>query len=774
MTASSSRHDLVDACVDLAVSVASMLDGAQGDRARDARGVVHAMILASLLLDEGLVLINGREMPARDAFQLEADQGAIAVTGAILEAMGAHGRAILPGGMDVHARVMSPPGTLETAARAIRALGRDGGPVPGSSCTVLAGWHWRFDPDPGDHPVAGPAVLQDVHARWLARTGHAPDAGQVYTPRAISGYLVDAATRDGGGGKAFRVLDPACGCGQVLVDAAGRMFDAIVAPRHAAGEPVDAPGIAAGLLRDAIHGMDVDELAIEVARLRLWAWFLSKARATTGSIRLPDLHGTVIHGNALLGDLPPGWNEFDAIAGNPPYVFVRGNLQAVKARLVSRYIDDPSCPPASITGRARQAGKVNLAGLFLMRAIDLLRPGGTLAMIVPNTLLRTTTAEVTRRFILAHATILEIVDLDAGAFEGVTASTIIISLRKGPASDGHAVVVKHAVSDLAGAKWITHEIGQASFHESVASAFTIHVEPAFTIMFTKASAGAFPLKSICKAIMEGLVTRRSDGLLVDDGTHPLARRLLRGRDIDRYAIRWPPDQHVIYDLARLHRPRPAWVHEAPVKLVAQRIGGGAFPLRVALDEGQHHVFASVNAIILKDDPVVDGTRYEYHYILGLLNSRFMNAYYLLHYSNKSRLTVNVGKTYLETLPVKPAPPDLQAVVGFLARCLVALQGIPEPGKPSDLVTFLDREVMDAIIFEHHVLDDARAPGSIFRAVQRAIENLPCTTPVETGEMLRERLLADPAFPTRVATVLGAGLGAIHALFDARRGGTGRL
>ena len=51
-------------------------------------------------------------------------------------------------------------------------------------------------------------------------------------------------------------------------------------------------------------------------------------------------------------------------------------------------------------------------------------------MIIPNNILRTTTYDVVRKFILDNCRIIKIVDLGAGVFEGVTASTIVLILKK--------------------------------------------------------------------------------------------------------------------------------------------------------------------------------------------------------------------------------------------------------------------------------------------------------------------------------------------------------
>jgi hypothetical protein len=79
----------------------------------------------------------------------------------------------------------------------------------------------------------------------------------------------------------------------------------------------------------------------------------------------------------------------------------------------------------------------------------------------------------------------------------------------------------------------------------------------------------------------------------------------------------------------------------------QRISGGVMPLVATIDTDKNKAFASVNNIVLKDH-----YKKYYNYFVALLNSEILNWYYSICYSNKSNLTVNISKTYLESLPIK--------------------------------------------------------------------------------------------------------------------------
>ncbi|HME53484.1 MAG TPA: TaqI-like C-terminal specificity domain-containing protein [Candidatus Lokiarchaeia archaeon] len=567
----------------------------------------------------------------------------------------------------------------------------------------------------------------------------------------------------------LKVLDPACGTGEFLVIMANELM--LTKKKLLALLDLDIT-IACNELRNdillrTIHGTDLMDTAVLIVKQRLWLWALASLKGVTINdndvITCFELSPNIQAGNALIGWLDENIEEpgtvqatndrlseilyrehgiaafadlallqqmrpihwrlvypggFDIIIGNPPYVFTRGSSfsDLETACYKTWYLPDYS---TSVRGKARQAGKMNMYGLFIVRAMSLLKDHGMLGFIVPNTILRTTTNDTLRQFILDKAFIKEIVDLEGGVFTDVTASTIIMMLEKKLTNEAsNMLLVKHAIVDLLGGKFQHHPIDQARFLENPAFCFDIHVTDDFAAISRSIKEDSFELGEITSEIIEGLVTRRGDGLFTTDATNPMARKMLRGKDIDRYAIHWRSGQYIIYDPVKLHRARPVHVHEAPVKLLAQRIGGGAYPLRVAYDDQQFYVFASINALILKDSPSVDQVPYSYKYILACLNSTLLNAYYLLNFSNKSTLTVNVSKTFLEMLPIKKASPQIQDVVAAIVDYILFLKSHHDVEK--DLVKFFDKVILDGLIFEHYLIlnQDTRLVNAVANLAAR--------------------------------------------------------
>ncbi|MFX1293689.1 MAG: Eco57I restriction-modification methylase domain-containing protein [Promethearchaeota archaeon] len=393
---------------------------------------------------------------------------------------------------------------------------------------------------------------------------------------------------------------------------------------------------------------------------------------------------------------------FNIIIGNPPYIFIRGeNFSSFertfyKAKYLANY-------ESLAKGKARQTSKINTFSLFIIRSIELLKQNHFLGFIIPNTFLRTTTNDFIRQFILKNTYIQEIVDLKGEIFKGVTTSTILLFLQKTNDISKHLTVINFNVDNLLNYQFDYHFITQTRFFNNPVMVFNIHIDTDFEKNFNLMKLNTFKLGEITKEIIEGIVCRKKDDLFTGDPTHPLAKKLLRGKDIGRYQINWKDNQYILYAVdtsitkTKLHRPRPQWVHEAPEKFLTQRIGGGVYPIQVAYDNSQYYTFASINNIIFKEPLIYEKNIYLNKYILGILNSKLINAYYLLNYSNKSSLTVNITKTFLESLPIKKVNASTQKLISILIEYLLFLYQYHK--SDIQILEFFDSFLLDSLIYE---------------------------------------------------------------------------
>ena len=309
---------------------------------------------------------------------------------------------------------------------------------------------------------------------------------------------------------------------------------------------------------------------------------------------------------------------FDIVIGNPPYVFTRDVdfSDDFKKDIESKYFS--LLENSKKKTKANQSGKINLFATFVIGGILLNKIGGSLNYILPNNILRTTTYDRVRKYILDNTRIKQIVDLGAGVFENVTASTIIILLQNKKQKDSFAKIITD-INDLEKRQYKAKEMNQEGFIRNVSYAFNIFGDDSVSKISNKICEANKTLGYYCKDIIEGIVAKKSlIGETMDYGCVPL----LGGKNIRRYGLKGSP-KYLLWDKSQIHRARPDYLWDLDEKIIIQRISGGDYPIVAALDNRKYKTFASINNIVLKDE-----YRNLYKLIVALLNSSIINWYYL--------------------------------------------------------------------------------------------------------------------------------------------------
>lgn len=191
-------------------------------------------------------------------------------------------------------------------------------------------------------------ALLDVGARRRLGAHHTPPAlARRLVDLALAGFDVAAPTPPT---PARVVCDPACGGGAFLVAAA----DALVG---AGAEP-------AAVVAEQLVGFDLDPLAVATTRAALRCWARDHGVADVDPV------------GVVLGDgLAAAWDaDIDVVVGNPPFLSPLGT-------------DTAGGPIAVALRQQMGAPYADVAGLFLLRAIERVRPGGRVVLIQPESLL---------------------------------------------------------------------------------------------------------------------------------------------------------------------------------------------------------------------------------------------------------------------------------------------------------------------------------------------------------------------------------------------------
>jgi predicted type IV restriction endonuclease len=555
-----------------------------------------------------------------------------------------------------------------------------------------------YYPDsPYEFSVFPPEILGQVYEQFLGKVirltaGHQakvedkPEVrkagGVYYTPTYIVDYIVKNTVGKLVEGKApskissLRVLDPACGSGSFLLGAFQYLLnwhrDWYVkdGPEKHTKELFPAQGgdwrlttaKKKEILLNNIHGVDIDQQAVEVTKLSLLLKVLEGENEQTIQSQLklfqeralPDLGNNIKCGNSLIGsDFYQGqqaslfddveerlrintfdWEEklgfrdimksggFDAVIGNPPYVLGRETF------------DDEEKNYLSTRYRAFK-GKYDLYVYFAERAVALLDQGGRLGFILPNTLLSNVNATELRRLLLDSTAIQSLRTFESRVFEKAQVESVVLITRKGGVPKDHKVVVE-------GQK--TTQIPQQTYRDAPDCRFNVNVDSESDTIIQHVIRDSVPMGAItdmCIGIQLGgsSGTDSKHDFLTSSRKDDSCKRVLDGRDIGRYSLVWP-GVYVRYG-DWLHRKRDAryFLND---KIVIRQIG--STPV-ATVDDQKYYALNTLYNVIATGD-------YSLKYILGIVNSSVGRWFWTKRNSDFKTLFPKIKKAQLEAIPIR--------------------------------------------------------------------------------------------------------------------------
>ncbi|MFZ3077142.1 MAG: N-6 DNA methylase [Candidatus Aenigmatarchaeota archaeon] len=243
--------------------------------------------------------------------------------------------------------------------------------------------------------------------------------GIYYTPEYIVEYIVKSTIGEAAKGKSIdeilemKILDPACGSGSFLIKAFDEVCSAVERGLKTGEKSKKFKSFQSfegrlnlaqkiTILKNTIHGVDLDEKAVEIAQLSLLLKLLENEESHANKMLLPTMTDNIQHGNSLIddssvaGDNAFKWESrfrdvfagggFDVVVGNPPY----GAELPEKDR---EYLD-----------KKFNLGNTDTACLFMSLAADLLKKDGVNGFIVPKPFVYSSTWKKIREKLLEGLT----------------------------------------------------------------------------------------------------------------------------------------------------------------------------------------------------------------------------------------------------------------------------------------------------------------------------------------------------------------------------------
>ncbi len=228
--------------------------------------------------------------------------------------------------------------------------------------------------------------------------------GSYYTPEILAEQVVQQTLFDSPRSvRRPKILDPAVGAGAFLIAAAIQLTQT---------------GLTRSEALTCLYGVDADPVAVELAALTLWLW--AEEPETTHH----DVGAQLICAD-FLTEYPFDDVLFDALVGNPPYVsvFTRHATQQTdyRKRLKAQYVT--------------AKGSFDLTVPFIEASLRVCRLGGRIGFVLPNKLLSASYAEPLRHWLLEHATLRHLAEVEAGFDANVYPIMVVWEKRSSQSND---------------------------------------------------------------------------------------------------------------------------------------------------------------------------------------------------------------------------------------------------------------------------------------------------------------------------------------------------
>lgn len=394
-------------------------------------------------------------------------------------------------------------------------------------------------------------IVGTVYGRFVNER-HKHEQGMYYTPRSVVAFILDRVGWSGRATVGARLLDPACGSGAFLVEAARRAVDAYRAQARAEGYAEIPPERVQSILnslREGIVGFDLNPFACALAEINLLVQVLDlvahahrhgePGRLERFRIYATDALRVLPAARAILEtgldpseaeDLPDEEQAktglgmfaagFDTVVGNPPYVRADEGAEGL-LRYRRRVEQHPILEPLRVLTQ-----KWDLFIPFIALGLHLLRrPEGKLGMIVSNALETVLYAGALRSHLATIATIQEVHFFEPGVklfADAAVRNTILIAKSALPTADSNTLREWHSDAPPQVAR--RQHLPQATYGAEV-------FRPALPALRVPSDVPAHAVKHICY-VSVGMVLNaherlargqfKLDDLLADqpDATHP--------------------------------------------------------------------------------------------------------------------------------------------------------------------------------------------------------------------------------------------------------------
>jgi len=523
--------------------------------------------------------------------------------------------------------------------------------------------------------------------------------GQYYTPKFIVDYIVKNTLGKLLEGKTpeevskIKILDPACGSGSFLIRAFDYLKDYYVRYNDQQMEKVRKNGVNNinnyiengkiidynhKILKENLHGVDLNYLSTQVCSINLWLRALEKDK------KLEKLSKNILHGNSLISgieskeelakyknelkeitklrdrikeyygkelgkrekdeleemesklkefkektNIPKEEQGFDVVIGNPPYgaKFNEKEKQFLKHEFT--------------------AGDIEIESyiLFIEKALNLLKENCYFGFIIPSNILTNVRYEAIRKYILSNTCVLSIVDLKSNVFEDAAVDSCIIILKKTLNREEkekntiHCLILNKAPEKIDDSS--SKIFKQKYFEQNPQKLFNIYLTKDKINVIKKIEGSEVTDLDNIIDIARGIEFGYESKKIKDSKINENYKKIVAGRCFGRYWLNFE-NKYVIFDDNNTKIYKDKSIYEVE-KIILRRIG---HRLMATYDEDKFYNVCDVYDLWLKDKS------YDLKYLLGIMNSKLLSFYLNTKFISVKRLFPKIPIKNIIQLPIK--------------------------------------------------------------------------------------------------------------------------
>ncbi|MDX3959782.1 TaqI-like C-terminal specificity domain-containing protein [Aliarcobacter skirrowii] len=440
----------------------------------------------------------------------------------------------------------------------------------------------------------------------------------------------------------LKILDPACGSGAFLNQALEYLISEhknLQNDLALMGDLFASYMVEEEILENNLYGVDINEDAVEIAKLSLWLRTAKRGRPLT---KLVD---KIKCGNSLIDDKNVVanafvWEEefkevfeqggFDVVIGNPPYItFALGNKQEFSQKEIEYYKN--KFPLSSVY-------KVSSYLIFIEKSLGLISKTGLLSFIVPNTIYRNFYYSNFREYLIDNFSIYSLFNLEYEVFSDVTAGGFSIFIF------GKDNILK---TKLFSAKTENEylnpyffEIEQEKFKNIPDNKFLF--SDSLISLWNKSFKDSISLENDNFQFYNGIKTGDNNKFLSSEILDERYKPIVKGADFYKYTF--PQTQmYVLFDPKQLWSNTNESMFLNKEKILIRRTSDH---LVVSYDNLQKYILDTVHLLFDKSQ------KFNHKYLLSVLNSKLLNFLYQIIVPEVGKAFSEVKIVNLKKLPIK--------------------------------------------------------------------------------------------------------------------------